>query len=202
MMEGRVVQMPDLSQVRDGAIQIRLSGNGETSMKWPIQTARESPAVQPDALTDTQVIRKLEQRRAGPRPGDAKEQRARAIPLLAPEDTATRRTLREAVQRDAPVWFAVQLQSSPQAEDLRPSAWDPIFGFYTLYATRARHGGREWFCLRLGFFSDVISAKQVALYLRSSYETAAVVPVGAGEKDGAAVVPVGAGEKDGAAVTA
>src|SRR6202011_4480758 len=51
-----------------------------------------------------------------------------------------------------------------------------IFSSYTLYVTPARLEGRDWFCLRLGFFGDAISAKQVAQFLFSDFPSVAVVP--------------------------
>ncbi|MBV9696634.1 MAG: hypothetical protein JO005_06875, partial [Gammaproteobacteria bacterium] len=42
--------------------------------------------------------------------------------------------------------------------------------------------GRRWYGLRLGFFSDAISAKQVAHYVRSEFTSVAVVPVSPQEK--------------------
>jgi len=152
---------------------------------YPKARIGELPPERPRNLTDTGVMRILEQRRTSDRRTGKEESGIRKIPLLAPEETATRRTLRDAVIRGLPVSFAVQLQLSETPIDLRTTAWDPIFRFYSVYATTVRHEGREWSCLRLGFFSDAISAKQVALYLRSSYEGAAVVPVGANEKEAA-----------------
>jgi hypothetical protein len=76
-----------------------------------------------------------------------------------------------------PVFFAVQLQWSPQPIELGKAPRHAIFSSYTLYTTQARFDGRQWFCLRLGFFSDAISAKQVAQYLFSDFPSVAVVPV-------------------------
>jgi hypothetical protein len=150
---------------------------------YPNATVHELPDVQQDTLTDSQVMRTLEERRVGNPRDLVDDQRAREIPLLAPEETVTRRALRDNVRLGEPVSFAVQLQWSTQPVDVRAAKFDPIFRFYNLYSTRARYEGREWYCLRLGFFGDAISAKQVALYLRSSYESAAVVPVSAHEKE-------------------
>jgi len=150
---------------------------------YPKATVYELPPAKHRTLTDTGVMRVLEERRTTDLQTDTVATGVRKIPLLAPEETVTRRTLREAVTHGAPVAFAVQLRLSAEPIDLRATVRDPIFGFYTVYVTRARHGGREWFCLRLGFFSDAISAKQVALYLRSSYESAAVIPISPDERE-------------------
>ena len=57
-----------------------------------------------------------------------------------------------------------------------------IFSAYTLYTVEGSRDGRKWYGLRLGFFSDAISAKQVAYYVRSEFASVAVVPVSPQEK--------------------
>ena len=81
-----------------------------------------------------------------------------------------------------PAAFAVQLQWSVQpisVDKLPPLA---IFSAYSLYCVEGSREGRKWFGLRLGFFNDPISAKQVAAYVRSEFVSAAVVPVSAEER--------------------
>jgi hypothetical protein len=58
-----------------------------------------------------------------------------------------------------------------------------IFNAYTLYTTEANREGRTWYGLRLGFFSDAVSAKQVAYYVRSDFKSVSVVPVTTLEKE-------------------
>ena len=60
-----------------------------------------------------------------------------------------------------------------------------IFSAYTLYTVESTRDGRKWYGLRLGFFSDALSAKQVAYYVRSDFASVAVVPVTAIERDNA-----------------
>jgi len=57
-----------------------------------------------------------------------------------------------------------------------------IFSAYTLYTVEGSREGRHWYGLRLGFFSDAISAKQVAYYVRSEFGSVAVVPVSPQER--------------------
>jgi hypothetical protein len=137
---------------------------------------REEPA-----LSDTQVLKMLEARAAQPgqAPGDGADS---GIPLLKPDDTATRRALQEALTNNAPVSFAVQLQWSVQPVELDKVPPLAIFSAYTLYTVEGSRDGRRWFGLRLGFFSDVISAKQVAGYVRSEFASVAVVPVSPQER--------------------
>jgi hypothetical protein len=67
-----------------------------------------------------------------------------------------------------------------------------IFEAYTLYSVQVERAGRRWYGLRLGFFKDPLSARQVALYARSDFSAAAVVPVSDRECDKASAVAVAA----------
>ncbi len=134
------------------------------------------------SLTDTQVLRFLESRRdeGGTKPFDPAV--ASGISLLKPDDTGTRRALKEAVSRREPVSFAVQLQWSVKPVELDKVPPLAIFSAYTLYSVEGSREGRKWYGLRLGFFNDAISAKQVAYYVRSEFASVAVVPVSAQER--------------------
>jgi hypothetical protein len=135
------------------------------------------PAMEEPPLTDTQVLRVLETRRFAPAEDTVEEQITAGISLLRPEDTHTRRVLKDAVAQRAPVSFAVQLGGSAEPFDVRRIPALSIFKAYMLYTTSGPREGRAWYSLRLGFFTDAISAKQVAYYVRSSFESVAVVPV-------------------------
>lgn len=136
------------------------------------------------SLTDTQVLRYLETRRSDDNsPGRLGDESPDAsISLLKPDDTGTRRALKEAVTQNAPVSFAVQLQWAVQPVELDKVPPLAIFSAYTLYTVEGSREGRKWYGLRLGFFSDAISAKQVAYYVRSEFASVAVVPVSPQEK--------------------
>jgi hypothetical protein len=141
----------------------------------------QAPAAEVPSLSDTQVLRFLEQRR-----DDAAErvdESANAgISMLKPDDTQTRLALKDAVRENAPVSFAVQLQWSVSPIELGKVPPLAIFSAYTLYTVEGSREGRKWYGLRLGFFSDAISAKQVAYYVRSEFTSVAVVPVSPAEK--------------------
>lgn len=141
-------------------------------------------------LTDTQVLRVLEERRAdgaNSAVATADERAASsAIEMLRPDDTRTMRTLREEVQQNAPAQFAVQLVWSVTPIDVAAVPPLAIFSAYTLYTVESSREGRRWYGLRLGFFSDALAAKQVAYYVRSDFSAVAVVPVTSVEKDKAA----------------
>ena len=144
----------------------------------PVAPQSNDPApARDESLTDTAVMNILETRRASAAEDDVEERHCDQVALLRPEDTGTRQALKEAVAQGAPVSFALQLHWSAQPIDLSSVPPLAIFKPYTLYATESRREGRSRHFLRLGFFADPISAKQVAVQLRSTYASAAVVPV-------------------------
>jgi hypothetical protein len=130
-----------------------------------------------ESLSDTQVLGILATRGISAVQDGVGESNWDQIPLLRPDDTGTRRALKEAVAQGAPVSFAVQLQWSAQPIDLSGVPSLAIFKPHTLYATESRRAGRSCYFLRLGFFADPVSAKQVAIQACSTFASAAVVPV-------------------------
>ncbi|MGA7539667.1 MAG: hypothetical protein WBW93_12970, partial [Steroidobacteraceae bacterium] len=155
---------------------------GETRL-MPAPAVPDVESAEDSSLTDTQVLRFLESRRdeVGTNPFDPAV--ASGISLLKPDDTGTRRALKVAVSRDEPVSFAVQLQWSVKPVELDKVPPLAIFSAYTLYSVAGSREGRRWYGLRLGFFNDAISAKQVAYYVRSEFVSVAVVPVSAQERE-------------------
>jgi hypothetical protein len=157
------------------------SATGETRLMHAPPPPRAA-APEGDSLSDTQVLKMLEARHPeGGEPQPAEVAHGN-IPLLKPDDTGTRRALKEAVVNNAPVSFAVQLQWSVQPAELDTVPPLAIFSAYTLYTVEGSREGRKWYGLRLGFFSDANSAKQVAHYVRSEFTSVAVVPVSPQEK--------------------
>lgn len=143
-------------------------------------------------LTDTQVLQILETRRV--HPGELGKQAPPERPeisLLRPEDTNTRRALKEAVVQGTPISFVVQLCRSDQPIKLGSVPSLDIFRAYTLYLAEDNNPrGSSWHALRLGFFSDAVSAKQVAHYARVAFAAVAVVPINDGERTRASQKPV------------
>ena len=134
--------------------------------------------VRAESLSDTQVLKILETRHiVAARDNNADESKCDQIALLRPDDTSTRHALKEAVAQGAPVSFAVQLHWSAQPIDLSRVPSLTIFKTHTLYATESHRDGHSRYFLRLGFFGDPISAKEVAIQVRSNFASAAVVPV-------------------------
>ncbi|HET9391614.1 MAG TPA: hypothetical protein VFO44_18350 [Steroidobacteraceae bacterium] len=158
---------------------------GEATGETRLMPAPPMPSVEAaeDAVfTDTQVLKFLETRRADGDAGSHVDAETGSISLLKPDDTGTRRALKQAVVDNAPVSFAVQLQWSVQPIELTKVPPLAIFSAYTLYTVEGSRDGRRWYGLRLGFFTDAISAKQVAYYVRSEFTSVAVVPVSPQER--------------------
>jgi hypothetical protein len=146
-----------------------------------------APAAAPkrDELSDSQVLRILETRRANAVAQSATSSEPRVqtdIRMLSPDDTQTWRDIKSQLSRDAAVHFAVQLEWSVAPIDLDRVPPLAIFNAYTLYKVEGNRDGRKWYGLRLGFFSDAVAARQVAMYVRSEFATVAVVPVSAKER--------------------
>jgi hypothetical protein len=142
-----------------------LNSLDETARKPSAPVAPAGPVVrQPGVLPESQVLHLLEEKRGDP---------------LSTTST--------------PAAFSIQLQWSVQPVDLAKVPPLAIFGAYTLYTVEGSREGRRWFGLRLGFFSDGNSAKQVAQYVRSEFSSVAVVPVSLKERDGASGASGGSG---------
>jgi hypothetical protein len=160
------------------------------AVQKPVQTISATPSLanvrqvieELDDLSDTQTIRLLE-RHSPFREGSAEANVDEAIRVIKPEDAQSMLAIKNEVKRNAPVLFAVQLDWSVTPFDMGKVPPLAIFNAYTLYTTEANREGRTWFGLRLGFFSDAVSAKQVAYYVRSDFKTVSVVPVTTIEKE-------------------
>lgn len=142
-----------------------------------VTRSSEPAPAKDESLTDTQVMKILDTHRGDPAQGAVDESHCDQVALLRPEDTSTREALKEAVVQGATVSFAVQLHWSAEPIDLSRVPSLAIFKAHTLYAIESRREGRSRYFLRLGFFGDPASAKQVALQVRSNFASAAVVPV-------------------------
>ena len=159
--------------------------------RFPNATANRAPGAVPQpnpyepsfapvadqSLTDTQVMKILETRGVTSARGEAEKADSDPIGVLRPEDTSTRRALKQAVAEGAPVFFAVQLDWSVRPINLDRVPTHPVFKTRTLYETQSRRDDRCRYFLRLGFFADAASAKEAAFSVRSKFASAVVVPV-------------------------
>lgn len=161
--------------------------NTTSTTSTPPRAPAPIPAVRSTApgadMTDSQVLRVLEGRGSAPQGRGAAPEGVRDIALLSPQDTQTWNDIKAQIKRDAAVHFAVQLNWSVTPIDLARVPSLAIFNAYTLYKIEGNREGRKWYGLRLGFFSDAVSAKQVAHYVRSEFAQVAVVPVSVNERE-------------------
>jgi hypothetical protein len=130
-----------------------------------LTSARPAPAAR---LAPVQPMAK----RTATRPASEKSPPARAAKPAGPPVAA----------QPEPAVFAVQLLWSVQPIDMGKVPQLAIFSAYTLYGAEGNRDGRRWYGLRLGFFTDAVSAKQVAQYVRSEFTSVSVVPVAERER--------------------
>jgi hypothetical protein len=83
----------------------------------------------------------------------------------------------------APQRYVAQLVWSDQRIDPGEIPQLAIYDAYTLYTVTLLRGGQRLYGVRLGFFTSVISARQIALYMRSEFPGIAVVPISNREYD-------------------
>ena len=81
--------------------------------------------------------------------------------------------------------YVVQLRWSTRPIDISQLPAMAIFDAYTLYSAEGSNGAQHWYGLRLGFFTDADSARQVANYVRSEFASVSVVPIATAERNGA-----------------
>ena len=154
------------------------------------------PTAAAPGLDSTAVLRLLE---SAPTQATTPTNAVRAVPLVPnqapvakrpspaapshltaaqPRPTAARSSPQMSpVLANEPAMFAVQLLWSVQPIDMKEVPQLAIFSAYTLYGAEGNRDGRRWYGLRLGFFTDAVSAKQVAQYVRSEFTSVSVVPV-------------------------
>ncbi len=105
--------------------------------------------------------------------------------LASLETTQTVRPLTplELEDRDAARWFVIQLSLADQAFDPNAVPNLDIFSEYRLYSVAGLDQGRVMHALRLGFFSEEISAGAVASYLGIYFDKPTVKRVSAAERE-------------------
>jgi len=106
-----------------------------------------------------------------------------ALPTTDDAAAAAAKAASSGKPRDEKTAYAVQLLWSVQPIDIEQIPQLAIFSAYTLYGAEGNRDGRRWYGVRLGFFTDAVSAKQVAHYVRSDFSTVSVVPVTVRERE-------------------
>jgi hypothetical protein len=145
-------------------------------------TAKPPAAKEPARdLSDSAALRVLETAAA-----DKASQptvRQPALPTTDDAAAAAAKAASDGKPRDEKTAYAVQLLWSVQPIDIEQIPQLAIFSAYTLYGAEGNRDGRRWYGVRLGFFTDAVSAKQVAHYVRSDFSTVSVVPVTVRERE-------------------
>jgi hypothetical protein len=153
----------------------------------PAASATLATADGADPISDSGVLAVLERGAVATATSSTATTDATVAMALPPALRAGARALQasedEAQPRAEKPFYAVQLMWSVQPMDIAQVPQLAIFSAYTLYGAEGNRDGRRWYGLRLGFFTDAVSAKQVAHYVRSEFSTVSVVPVTARERE-------------------
>ena len=131
-------------------------------------------------LSETAALRVLE---AAADTASESTVRQPALPTTDDAAAAAAQAASSGKPRDEKTAYAVQLLWSVQPIDIEQIPQLAIFSAYTLYGAEGNRDGRRWYGVRLGFFTDAVSAKQVAHYVRSDFSTVSVVPVTVRERE-------------------
>ena len=104
---------------------------------------------------------------------------------LAVDSTQTLRALSLPESQDTSQarWFVVQLVLSDRPINLDMMPRLEVFDSYRLYTVAGRQDGSSVHALRLGFFSDDVSATTLCGYLQTFFASPSVVRVSAAEHD-------------------
>jgi len=117
-----------------------------------------------------------------PAPGQSEQPNKRA-PSLDATQTVRALTQLELDDDGASRWFVIQLSLAEDAFDPDTLPNLDIFSVYRLYSVAGIDQGRIMHSLRLGFFSEEISAGAVASYLAAFYDKPAIKRVSSAERE-------------------
>jgi len=115
---------------------------------------------------------------------------AAVIPTLDSTQTIRTLTKNEKEDENAPKWFVVQLAVSDQPANLDTMPRLDIFEAYRLYSVAAMDGAVIRHTLRLGFFSEQVSAEAVMGYLKTFFNEPRIERVSDAEQKRFANAPV------------
>jgi hypothetical protein len=163
--------LEDMSNVREVLAALDAAPATQPATQPAPQPVAQQAAAPAAPLTPKQELSLLETGAPMPDLDDS------AIRMMTPEDTQTLRDIRLDTENRAPPCFAVQLMWSVTPIDMATLPVLAIFNAYTLYRVEGSRQGRRWYGVRLGFFTDVNAAKQVAYFMKADYRSVVVVPV-------------------------
>ncbi len=158
--------IPELQPAATAASGIHRAPIPRAAEPAPISDATALQVLEGAAAEDAPTLRQ-------PRPPTPIRSAARSAPAPRAQDEAAQ--------------YAVQLMWSVKPIDIGQVPRLAIFSAYTLYGAEGNRDGRRWYGIRLGFFTDAVSAKQVAHYVRSDFATVSVVPVTVRERERAKI---------------
>jgi hypothetical protein len=111
------------------------------------------------------------------------EQQGTRVPSLDATQTVRALTELELEDDGASRWFVIQLSLAEDAFDPDTLPNLDIFSVYRLYSVAGIDQGRIMHALRLGFFTEEISAGAVASYLAAFYDKPAIKRVSSAERE-------------------
>lgn len=175
-----------LSNVRAAIASLEDTGSAPTLAPLPeLKAATRNATTTPEAPRDLSESGALGVLESKTDTGGATTVNQPRLPVS--DKVATAATPAAARPRDEKTAYAVQLLWSVQPIDIAQIPQLAIFSAYTLYGAEGNRDGRRWYGVRLGFFTDAVSAKQVAHYVRSDFSTVSVVPVTVRERERAKI---------------
>ena len=175
-----------LSNVRAAIASLEDTGSAPTLAPLPeLKAATRNATTTPEAPRDLSESGALSVLESKTDTGGATTVNQPRLPVS--DKVATAATPAAARPRDEKPAFAVQLLWSVQPIDIAQIPQLAIFSAYTLYGAEGNRDGRRWYGVRLGFFTDAVSAKQVAHSVRSDFSTVSVVPVPGRERERAKI---------------
>jgi hypothetical protein len=111
------------------------------------------------------------------------EQLSKLVPSLDATQTVRALTQLELEDNSASRWFVIQLSLAEDAFDPDTLPNLDIFSVYRLYTVAGIDQGRIMHALRLGFFTEEISAGAVASYLAAFYDKPTIKRVSSAERE-------------------
>ena len=111
------------------------------------------------------------------------EESSKRVPNLDATQTVFALTELELEDASASLWFVIQLSLAEEAFDPDTLPNLDIFSVYRLYSVAGIDQGRIMHALRLGFFTEEISAGAVASYLATFYDKPTIKRVSSAERE-------------------
>jgi hypothetical protein len=111
------------------------------------------------------------------------EESGKRVPSLDATQTVRALTELELEDASASLWFVIQLSQAEEAFDPDTLPNLDIFSVYRLYSVAGIDQGRIVHALRLGFFTEEISAGAVASYLATFYDKPTIKRVSSAERE-------------------